>query len=137
MCSEQQSGQVLPQVLIVDDNDLMRTVLRSILREGGYQVLGEARNGVVAMEMVQRLRPEVICMDVVMPEMDGVEALQAIKMMRPETVVIMITGTPSVDTVRASIAAGASGFIIKPFNSGKVLDTIDRAWRSTRQTAAG
>lgn len=126
-----------PSVLIVDDNDLMRSLLRSMLRDSEYEVIGEARNGVAALELTERLRPKIVCMDVVMPEMNGLEALQAIKARHPETVVIMLAGSPSVDHVRSSIENGASGFVVKPFNAGKVLDTVDRAWRAALQTASG
>lgn len=113
-----------PTILIVDDNDLMRTLLRGMLRDEEYQVVGEARNGLQAVEAVQRLNPDIVCLDVMMPEMDGLEALQAIKQARPETIVVMITGNPSVDNVQESIQGGAAGFIVKPFNAAKVLDTL-------------
>lgn len=123
-----------PKVLIVDDNDVVRTLLRSILRNGDYDVVGEAKNGVVALELAERLRPDVVCMDLMMPEMDGLEALQAIKAMHPQIAVVMITGSPSVDNVRESIQSGAGGFIIKPFNAGKVLDTISRARQASKHS---
>ena len=69
-----------------------------------------------------------------MPEMDGLEALQNIKESNPEIVVIMITGNPSKENVEESIQGGASGFIIKPFNSAKVLDTLSRAWQARKTT---
>ena len=121
------------KILIVDDNDLMRTLLRGILRNEDYQIIGEARNGAVAIEMVERDKPDLICMDVMMPEMDGLEALQNIKASHPEIIVIMITGSPSAENVQESIKGGASGFIIKPFNTAKVLDTIERALGSAKQ----
>jgi two-component system chemotaxis response regulator CheY len=121
------------KILIVDDNDLIRTLLRGILRNEEYQIIGEARNGVVALEMVERDKPDLICMDVMMPEMDGLEALQNIKTAHPEIIVVMITGSPSAENVRESIKGGASGFIIKPFNTAKVLDTIERALGSAKQ----
>lgn len=123
-----------PKVLIVDDNDLMRTLLRGILRGEEYQIIGEARNGALALEFIERDRPDIVLLDVVMPEMDGLEALQTIKARYPTTVVVMITGNPSVDNVQESIQKGATGFIIKPFNTAKVLDTIERAW-ATRPPA--
>jgi len=125
-----------PRVVIVDDNDLMRTLLRGILRDNEYQVVGEAKNGIGALELAERLRPDIICMDVIMPEMGGLEALQAIKAMHPEIIVVMLTGSPTVKNVRESIQGGASGLIIKPFNPGKVLDTVSRAWQSARRPAA-
>jgi len=114
------------RVLIVDDNDMMRTLLRAILRsENEYEVVGEARNGLVALDMCDRTRPDVVCLDVMMPEMDGLEALREIKAKRPETQVIMITGTPSASNVQEALSLGANGFIVKPFNAAKILDTLN------------
>ena len=123
------------KILIVDDNDLMRTLLRGILRNEEYHIIGEARNGAVALEMVERDKPDLICMDVMMPEMDGLEALQNIKAAHPEIIVIMITGSPSAENVQESIKGGASGFIIKPFNAAKILDTLERALSTVKQQA--
>jgi two-component system chemotaxis response regulator CheY len=122
--------------LIVDDNDLMRTLLRGILRNEEYLIVGEAKNGVIAVEMAERFKPDLICMDVMMPEMDGLEALQSIKAAYPEIRVVMVTGNPSVDNVREAIQSGASGFIVKPFNAAKVLDTLNRALQTAAQPPA-
>ena len=120
------------KILIVDDNDLMRTLLRGILRSENCQVIGEARNGSIALDSIARNKPDIVFLDVVMPEMDGLEALQNIKSKHPEIVVVMITGNPSKENVEESIQSGASGFIVKPFNSAKVLNTLDRAWQSRK-----
>lgn len=124
------------KILIVDDNDLMRALLRGILRNADYQITGEARNGAVALELVERDKPDIICMDVMMPEMDGLEALQNIKAAHPEIIVVMITGNPSVENVQESIRSGANGFIIKPFNAAKVLDTLERAQGAAKPQTA-
>jgi two-component system chemotaxis response regulator CheY len=116
-----------PRILIVDDNDLMRSLLRGILRNEDYEVIGEARNGAVALEFIAKERPEIVFLDVLMPEMDGLEALHAIKTKFPETIVIMVTGSPSFANVQESIKHGAGGVIVKPFNSGKVIETLNRA----------
>ena len=120
----------IPKVLIVDDNDLMRTLLRGILRSESYQIIGEARNGILALEFIEKSKPDIVLLDVMMPEMDGLETLQSITARYPNIVVVMITGNPSVENVQESIQRGAKGFIIKPFNSAKVLDTLERAWLS-------
>lgn len=122
----------LIKVMIVDDNDMTRTLLRGILRGEHCEIVGEAKNGMVAMETIDRARPDVVFLDVMMPEMDGLEALQSIKEKYPEMIVIMITGTPSKENVEESIQGGAAGFIVKPFNSAKVLDTLRRALTSGR-----
>ena len=116
-----------PKVLLVDDNDLMRTLLRGILRSESCQVIGEAKNGLIALDLVERMLPDVVFLDVMMPEMDGLEVLQNIKEKYPGIRVIMITGNPSVENVQESIQGGASGFIVKPFNTAKVLDTLHKA----------
>ena len=117
-----------PKILIVDDNDLMRTLLRGMLRGEEYHVVGEARKQLQGVEAVQKLTPAIVCLDVMMPEMDGLEALQVMKHAKPDLVVVMITGNPSVENVQESIQGGAAGFIVKPFNTAKVLDTLSRAW---------
>ena len=123
----------IPKILIVDDNDLMRSLLRGILRGEECEIVGEARNGVVALEMLDRHpTTDVVFLDVMMPEMDGLETLLNIKDTRPEITVIMITGNPSKDNVEESIRGGANGFIVKPFNSAKVLDTLHKAWTTSR-----
>ncbi len=115
-------------VLIVDDNDMMRTVLRGILRaEEEYEVVGEARDGEAALELIKRLQPRIVCMDVMMPKMNGLDALREIKMTYPETAVVMVTGNASADNVQEAIISGAVGFIVKPFNAAKVLKALTAA----------
>ena len=113
-------------IMIVDDNDMMRSILRSILRGEEYDVIGEARNGSIAVEMAERMKPDIICLDVVMPEKDGLEALCEIKAARPETEIVMVTSNADPETVQEAIQNGASGFIIKPFNAARVLDTLEK-----------
>jgi two-component system chemotaxis response regulator CheY len=120
-------------VMIVDDNDMMRTLLRGILRGNEYDVIGEARNGVVAVEMAERLKPDIVCLDVIMPEKNGLEALGEIKASRPETEIVMITGNADPDTVQESILNGAAGFIIKPFNAARVLAAMAKVALRIRQ----
>lgn len=120
-------------VIIADDNDMMRGILRGMLRGEEYDVIGEVRNGLAAVDMVERLKPDIVCMDVVMPEKNGVEALGEIKAKLPETEVIMVTSNSDPETVQESIQNGASGFIIKPFNAARVLDTLEKIGARIRQ----
>lgn len=113
-------------IVLVDDNDMMRAILRSMLRGDEYEVIGEARNGLTAVDIADRLKPDIVCLDVVMPEKDGLTALREIKAARPETEVVMITSNADPETVQESIQNGASGFIIKPFNAARVLDTLKK-----------
>ena len=113
-------------IVIVDDNDMMRGILRAMLRGDEYEVIGEARNGNIAVEMADRLKPDIICLDVMMPEKNGLEALCEIKAARPAIKIVMITSNADPETVQESIQNGASGFIIKPFNAARVLDTLEK-----------
>ena len=119
-----------PKILIVDDNDMMRKLLRGILRGENYEVIGEARNGLIALDFLEKHRPDIVFLDVMMPEMDGLETLQNIKQTNPDIIVIMITGNPSKENVEESIQGGANGFIVKPFNSAKVIDTANKVWQA-------
>ena len=125
-----------PKILIVDDNDMMRTLLRGILRRENYPNVNEARNGLVALDSIARDKPDIVFLDVIMPEMDGIETLQNIKERHPDIVVVMITGNPSKENVEESIQSGAGGFIVKPFNSAKVLDTLSRVWQGRKPPLA-
>lgn len=120
-------------VVIADDNDMMRSILRGMLRGEEYDVIGEASNGVAAVDLVARLKPDVVCMDVVMPEKNGIEALCEIKASQPTVEVIMVTSNSDPETVQESIQNGACGFIIKPFNSARVLDTLEKIGARLRQ----
>ena len=120
-------------VVIADDNDMMRSILRAMLRGEEYDVIGEARNGVQAVELAGRLKPDIVCLDVMMPEKNGIDALCEIKATLPETEVVMVTSNSDPATVQESIQNGASGFIIKPFNAARVLDTLARVGTRIRQ----
>jgi len=120
-------------IVIADDNDMMRSILRAMLRGEEYDVIGEARNGQAAIDTVTRLQPDIVCMDVMMPEKSGIEALREIKQARPETEVVMVTSNSDSETVQESILNGASGFIIKPFNAARVLDTLEKISGRIRQ----
>ncbi len=119
-------------IMIAEDNDMMRSILRGILRGEEYDVIGEARNGVQAVEMAERLKPDIICMDFMMPEKDGIAAMAEIKTARPETEIIMITSNADSDTVQDSIQNGASAFIVKPFNTAKVLTCLAKITEKKR-----
>lgn len=116
-----------PKVLVVDDDTLMREVLKAILRSEGFEVQGEATDGQSALTQVGKLSPDVVCLDVNMPGMSGIEVLKSIQSAAPGTKVVMITGDSSMATVREAVGSGASGYIIKPFNAARVGDTLRAA----------
>jgi two-component system chemotaxis response regulator CheY len=120
-------------IVIAEDNDMMRSILRAMLRGEEYDVVGEARNGQAAIDIVARLKPDIVCMDVIMPEKSGIEALCEIKAANPVTEIVMVTSNSDPETVQESIMNGASGFIIKPFNAARVLDTLEKVSNRIRQ----
>ena len=111
-------------VIIVDDTQFMRHLLREILERHGFQVVGEAQNGKEAVEMYEVLSPDFITLDISMPEMDGIEALKAIMKIDPKARAIMVSAVGSKENVLEAIKTGAKSFIVKPFNEKKVMDVI-------------
>lgn len=116
-----------PNVLVVDDDTLMREVLKALLREDGFTVVGEARDGQGALSQLGKLNPDVVCLDVNMPGMSGLDVLKAMQQAAPDTKVVMITGDASMATVREAVSFGAAGYIIKPFKAGRVGPAIRAA----------
>lgn len=114
-------------VLIVDDAVFMRMKLKNILEENGYKVVGEAENGVEAIEKFKSDKPDIITMDITMPEMDGVKALREIKQINSEVVVVMCSAMGQQSMVMDAIQAGAIDFIVKPFDTERVLQSMEKA----------
>jgi two-component system, chemotaxis family, chemotaxis protein CheY len=111
-------------ILLCDDALFMRTMLRGIVTAGGCEVVGEAENGLAAVEMYIRLRPDVVLMDMVMPLMGGVEALREIRKFDPNAHVLMCSAMGQRQLVDESLEAGARGFISKPFTAAHVMETL-------------
>ena len=125
-----QSRTTLPKatVLVVDDNDVVRRVLSGIIRhDQGLQLIGEAAHGEAAVDVARKKRPDVVCLDVMMPGMDGMSVLKLIRETAPNTKFIIISGYPTAELVGQARELGASGFVVKPFNAAKVLETIHAA----------
>lgn len=114
-------------VLIVDDNEMTRALLRSILSAEGYIVQAEASNSKNGLEQILRLKPSVLFLDIQLPDGSGVEILKQVMADLPKTIVLMVTGMHDADTVKTCLGAGAKGFIIKPFNASIVLKTVKDA----------
>ena len=118
-------GKLL-SVLIVDDALFMRTMIRDILTNTGrFDVVGEASNGREAVEKYEQLKPELVTMDIVMPELDGIEATRAILKKDPQATIVMCSALGQEALVIESIAAGARDFIVKPFTPEKVIRVVD------------
>lgn len=114
-------------VIIIDDNDTTRAMLRSILRSEGIDVVAEARDGAAGLAMVKKHKPGVVCLDVLMPDMGGLEVLAQIRREFPEIRVVMVTGSTDRETVQAAVQGGAVAYLVKPFNVAKVLAAFEMA----------
>jgi two-component system chemotaxis response regulator CheY len=115
------------KILVVDDAAFMRMMLKDILTKGGHEVVGEAENGKVAIERYQSLKPDLVTMDITMPEMEGIDALKEIKKKDPAAKVIMCSAMGQQLMVVQAIQAGAKDFIVKPFQHDRVLESVKKA----------
>ena len=115
----------MKRVLIVDDAAFMRMSLKKILEENGLEVVGEAENGRIGVQKYNELRPDIVTMDITMPEMDGISALKGIMAIDPNAKVVMISAMGQESFVRESILTGAKNFIVKPFNREHVIRVIN------------
>jgi two-component system chemotaxis response regulator CheY len=115
------------KVLIVDDAAFMRMMLRDILAKNGFEVVGEADNGKVAVQMYNDLKPDVVTMDITMPEMDGIAAVKEIKAADPGAKVVMVSAMGQQAMVIEAIRSGAADFIVKPFQPDRVLEALGKA----------
>jgi two-component system chemotaxis response regulator CheY len=113
-------------ILICDDAAFMRMMIKDILTKNGYNVAGEAENGMKAVEKYNELKPDLVLMDITMPEMDGIQALKQIKSTDPGAQVIMCSAMGQQAMVIESITAGAKDFIVKPFQADRVLEAVKK-----------
>jgi two-component system chemotaxis response regulator CheY len=116
----------MPKVLIVDDAAFMRMMIKDILVKNGFEISGEAPNGLKAIEMYKLDKPDVVTLDITMPEMDGIQALKEIRSFDPGSKVIMCSAMGQQAMVMEAIKSGAKDFIVKPFQSERVLEAIKK-----------
>lgn len=117
---------MIKRVLIVDDALFMRTMLCDIFIAAGWQVVGEAESGEQALNDYQQLRPDLVTMDVVMPEMSGIDALKKILALDPDARIVVCSALSQKQMMMEAIQAGAKDFIVKPFQKEQVLDVAKR-----------
>jgi two-component system chemotaxis response regulator CheY len=115
------------KILIADDSAYMRSILKDLLLRNGYDVIGEAENGREVIELYGKLKPDVIAMDIMMPEMSGTQALKELKERYPEARVVMSASMGQQNLVVEAIRAGAAEFFIKPVQAERVVEAIDKA----------
>ena len=113
-------------ILICDDAAFMRMMIKDILTKNGYNIAGEAENGQVAVDKYKELKPDLVLMDITMPEMDGIQALKTIKAADPSALIIMCSAMGQQAMVIESIQAGAKDFIVKPFQADRVLEAVKK-----------
>ncbi|MFC0274088.1 response regulator [Metabacillus herbersteinensis] len=116
----------MARILIVDDAKFMRITLTNILMKADYEVVGEAENGLEAISLFRDLQPDLVTMDITMPEKNGVEALKEIKLEFPHAKIIMCSAMGQQKMVVEAIEAGAKDFIVKPFDENRVIEAITR-----------
>ncbi len=113
-------------VLVCDDAVFMRTLLADILTQSGYEVIGEAETGVQAIERYKQLRPDLVTMDIVMPDMGGIDAVREITKFDAEARILMCSAMGQQALVVEAIQAGAKDFVVKPFQPSRVLEAVQR-----------
>ncbi|EQB86943.1 two-component system chemotaxis response regulator CheY [Clostridium punense] len=116
----------MKRVLIVDDATFMRISIRTMLEKNGFQVVGEAENGEVAVKKYVELNPDIVTMDITMPDMDGVQALKAIKQIDNNCKIVMVSAMGQETFVREAVMSGAKGFIVKPVNEEHLVKTLSK-----------
>ena len=114
-------------VLICDDAIFMRTMVGDILTQAGFEIIGEAETGVQAVERYQQLRPDLVTMDIVMPDMGGIDAVREITKLDPNARILMCSAMGQQALVNEALQAGASDFVVKPFQPNRVIEAVQRA----------
>lgn len=116
----------MARVLIVDDASFMRMAIKDIITKAGHEVVAEANNGNAAVNKYKEVKPDIVTMDITMPEMNGIEAVKAIRQFDPEANIIMCSAMGQQAMVVDAVKAGAKDFIVKPFDKDKVLASLQK-----------
>ncbi len=116
----------MKRVLIVDDAAFMRVTIKNQLTKNGYEVIGEAENGQVAVKKCLELEPDIITMDITMPEMNGLDALKEILKLKPGIAIVMVSALGQEAMVREAVISGARGFIVKPFKEDVLISALSK-----------
>lgn len=115
------------RILIVDDSFYMRTMLKNMLTDAGYEVVGEAPNGQTALQMAKETNPDLVTLDVILPDNTGLDVLKGIKKDQPDMKVIIVSAVGQEVIVTEAMQQGALAYIVKPFSEDKVLEVVGKA----------
>jgi two-component system chemotaxis response regulator CheY len=121
------------RILIVDDSFYMRTMLKNMLTDAGYDVVGEAANGQQALEMAADTKPDLITLDVILPDNTGLDVLKGIRAEQPEVKVVMCSAVGQEIIVNEALESGATAYIVKPFSEEKVLEIVGSALQESAE----
>jgi len=117
----------MARVLVVDDAIFMRATIGKMLEENGHSMVGEASTGIEAVEKFVEVKPDIVILDITMPEMDGIAALKRIKIIEPKAKIIICSAIGQKDKVVEAIEEGALSFIVKPFEADQLIDAVEQA----------
>ncbi|TVY01183.1 response regulator [Cohnella terricola] len=117
----------MAKIMVVDDAAFLRAMLKDILIKAGHEVVFEAENGLEAVEKYKAVRPDLVTMDITMPVMEGVEAVKEIRKLDPGASIVMCSAMGQKNLIIEAIQSGAKDFIVKPFQSNRVLEAINKA----------
>lgn len=117
----------MKRVLIVDDTDVMRMMIRLALEGEGFEIIGEATDGIMAVEMYKELRPDVVTLDITMPGQDGLQAAEQIRAFDPEANIVMVTALGQEDKIKEAVNLGAKEFLVKPFEPTRIVSAVKKA----------
>ena len=117
----------MKRVLIVDDTEMMRMMIRMALETEGFEIVGEATDGAMAVGMYDELRPDVVTLDITMPNQDGIATCRKIIEIDPKARIVMVTAMGQEDRIRDAVLAGASDFIVKPFEPERIISAVKKA----------
>ena len=117
----------MKRILIVDDSFYMRTMLKNMLTDAGYEIVGEAPNGQTALELAKETKPDLVTLDVILPDNTGLDVLKGIKADQPDMKVIIVSAVGQEVIVNEALEYGALSYIVKPFSEEKVLEVVSQA----------
>jgi len=116
----------MKKVVVVDDAAFMRLTIKNMLTKNGFEVVGEAENGAQAIQKCQELEPDIMTLDITMPEVSGIDALKEIMKIRPQTICVMCSALGQEAMVKEAVMLGAKGFVVKPFKEEIIISALNK-----------